>query len=161
MICLPKFKIVICDPYVSVEVAWVAHQVPTLSRVSFNCFLTSLSLVSFLSEAKQTFTNFPTAHHNLGSSRPMPSHLGGFTSKSNKCHKNCFTKLKCSSAHKEDSLNPPLRCSHKSQDPHKEGLGRVHKGLWWVYFMGGTSTLQRRERERFYTCPPQKLAVEN
>jgi hypothetical protein len=30
-----------------------------------------------------------------------------------------------------------------------------------VYFMGGTSTLQRREGERFYTCPPQKLAVEN
>jgi hypothetical protein len=25
----------------------------------------------------------------------IPSHLGGFTSKSNKCHKNYFTKLKC------------------------------------------------------------------
>jgi hypothetical protein len=59
----------------------------------------------------------------------MPSHLGGFTSKSNKCHKDFFTKIKCSSAHKEDSLNPPLRISHESEDPHKEKLGRAHKGL--------------------------------
>jgi hypothetical protein len=59
----------------------------------------------------------------------MHSRLEGFTSKSNKYHKDYFTKLKCSSAHKEDYLNPPLRFSHKSQDPHKEGLGRAHKGL--------------------------------
>jgi hypothetical protein len=59
----------------------------------------------------------------------MPNRLRGFTSKSNKCHKNYFTKFKCSSAHKEDSLNPPLKFSHKSQDSHKEGLGRAHKGL--------------------------------
>jgi hypothetical protein len=57
------------------------------------------------------------------------SRLGGFTSKSNKCHKYCFTKIKCSSAHKDDSLNPPFGISHKSQDPHKEGLGRAHKDL--------------------------------
>jgi hypothetical protein len=43
-----------------------------------------------------TFTNFSTAHHNLGSSKATPSHLGGFTSKSNKYYENCFTKLKCS-----------------------------------------------------------------
>jgi hypothetical protein len=65
-----------------------------------------------------------------GVTRAMPSHLGGFTSKSNKYHKDCFTKIKCSSAHKEDSLNlPPLRISHKSQDPHIDGLRRAHKGL--------------------------------
>jgi hypothetical protein len=102
---------------------------------------------------KQTFTNFSMAHHNLGSSRATPNRLGSFTSKNNKCHKDCFTKLKCLSARKVDSLNPLLRFSHKSQDPHKEGLGRAHKGLGWVYFMGGTSSLQRREGERFYTCP--------
>jgi hypothetical protein len=28
-----------------------------------------------------------------------------------------------------DSLNPLLRFSHKSQDPHKEGLRRAHKAL--------------------------------
>jgi hypothetical protein len=83
------------------------------------------------------------------------SRLGGFTFKSNKYHKNCFTKLKCSSAHKEDSFNPPLRFSNKSQDPHKERLERAHKGLGWMYFMGGTSFLQRREGEIFYTCPPK------
>jgi hypothetical protein len=50
---------------------------------------------------------------------------------------------------------PPLRFSHKSQDPHKEGLERAHKDLGSVYFMGGTSCLQRREEESFYTCPPK------
>jgi hypothetical protein len=128
-------------------------------------FLTSLALASFLSKVKRTFINFPTAHHNLGSSRVTPSHLGGFTSKSNKCHKDCFTNVKCSSAHKEDYLTPPLMFSHKSQDPHKEGLRRAHKGLGLMYFMGDTSTLQRREGESFYTCPPKpsrwKLASKN
>jgi hypothetical protein len=58
-----------------------------------------------------------------------PSRLGGFTSKSNKYHKDCFTKLKCLSAHKEDSLNPSLKFSHRSQDLHKEELERAQKGL--------------------------------
>jgi hypothetical protein len=123
-------------------------------------FLTSLALASFLSEVKRTFTNFPTAHHNLGSSRAMPSCLGVFTSKSNKCYKDCLTKLKCSSAHKEDPLNPPLRFSHKSQDPYKEGLVRAHKGLGWVYFVGATSTLQKGEGKVFILIP-QKLVIEN
>jgi hypothetical protein len=95
----------------------------------------------------------------------MPSRLGGFISKSKKCHKDWFTKLKSSSAHKEDSLNPQLRFSHKSQDPHKEGLGRSHKDLGWVYFMGGISFLQMREGESFYTYPSKtsrwKLASKN
>jgi hypothetical protein len=123
-------------------------------------FRTSLALASFLSEVKRTFTNFPKTHHMLMSSRVMPSRLGGFTSDGNKCHKDCFTNIKCSSAHKEDSLNPPLMISHKSQDPHKEELGRAHKGLGWVYFMGGTSNLQRRKEESFYTCPPKTSHLE-
>jgi hypothetical protein len=60
----------------------------------------------------------------------MPSCLGGFTSKSKKYHKDLLHKaqmLKCSQ--REVSLNPPLSFSHKSQDPHKEELGRAHKGL--------------------------------
>jgi hypothetical protein len=97
-------------------------------------------------------------HHNLGSSRVTPSCLGGFTSKSNKCHKDCFTKLKCSSAHKEDSLNPPLRFSHKSQDHHKEGLRIAHKGFGWVYFVGDTSSLQRRERGKAFILVPPKTS---
>jgi hypothetical protein len=162
---LPKFGITTHDPYVSVEAAWISHQVLTASRVSFNRFTHFTNSSSFLSEMKRTFINFPTVNHNLGSSRVTPSLLGGFTSKSNKCHKDYFAKLKYSSAHKEDSLNPPLSFSHKSQDPHKEGLGRAHKGLGWVYFVGGTSTLQRREGGSFYTCPKKtshwKLATKN
>jgi hypothetical protein len=96
---------------------------PTPSWVSFNRFSHFISSCYFLSIAKRIFTYFLKTHHTLDSSRATASRLGGFTSKSNKCHKDCFTKLKCSSAHKENSRNPPLRISHKSQDPHKEGLG--------------------------------------
>jgi hypothetical protein len=122
-------------------------------------FLTSLALASFLSEAKRTFTNFPTAHHNLGSSRATPSHLGGFTSKSNKCHEDCFTKLKCSTAHKEDLTQHLAWISHKSLKHHLEVKGRGLKGSRKSIFVGGTNNPQRREGEKFYTIP-QKLPLE-
>jgi hypothetical protein len=160
MIYLPKFGITTRDPYVSVEVAWIAHQVLTPSRVSFNRFPHFSTSCFFSFGCEADLHKLPTAHHNLGSSRAMPCHLGGFIFKSNKYHKDCFIKLKCSSAHKEDSLNPPLRFSHKSQDPHKEGMGRAHKCFEWVYFVGGTSSLQRREGEAFILVP-QKLAIGN
>jgi hypothetical protein len=38
VIYLPKFNITPRDPYIPIEVAWVAHQEPTSSRVSFNRF---------------------------------------------------------------------------------------------------------------------------
>ena len=101
-------------------------------------FLTSLALASFLAEAKRTFTNFPTAHHNLGSSRATPSRLGGFTSKSNKCHEDCFTKLKCSNAqraHKEDSLNPNLDFSQITQTSQR-GVGESSQRLRMSVFRG-------------------------
>jgi hypothetical protein len=128
-------------------------------------FLTSLALASYLSEVKQTFTNFPMAHHNLGSSRATPSHLGGFTSKSNKCHKDCFTKLKCSSAHKED-LNQPLAwISHKSHKPHLDVKGRGLKRSRKSIFVGGTSNPQMREGGKLLYYPPKtsrwKLASRN
>jgi hypothetical protein len=118
-------------------------------------FLTSLALASFLSEMKRTFTNFPTAHHNLGSSRATSSHLGGFTSKSNKCHKHCFTKLKCSSAHKKDLTQPLAWISHKSHKPHLEVKERGLKGSRKSIFIGGTCTLQRREGEKLLYYPPK------
>jgi hypothetical protein len=102
-------------PYVSVEVAWVAHQEPTPSRVSFNRFPHSTISSSFLAEVKQTFTNFFTAHHNLVSSRVTPSRLGGFTSKSNKYHEDCFTNLQCSQRGSHSTLT---WISHKSHKPH-------------------------------------------
>jgi hypothetical protein len=83
-----------------------------------------------------TFTKFPTAHHNLGSSRATPSRLGGFTSKSNKCHKDCFTKLKFSSAHKEDPTQPLAWISHKSHKAHLEVKGRGIKGSRKIIFVG-------------------------
>jgi hypothetical protein len=101
-------------------------------------FLTSLALASFLAEAKRTFTNFPTAHHNLGSSRATPSRLGGFTSKSNKCHEDCFTKLKYSNAqraHKEDSLNPNLDFSQITQTSQR-GVGESSQRLRMSVFRG-------------------------
>jgi hypothetical protein len=94
-------------------------------------FPTPLTLGSFLAEAKRkrTFTNFPMAHHNLGCSRATPSHLGGFTSKSNKCYEDCFTKIKCSSAQKEDLTQPKLgfltNHTNLTENPLKEGWGKL------------------------------------
>jgi hypothetical protein len=87
------------------------------------------------------------AHHNLGSRRVMSSHLGGFTSKSNKCLEDCFTKLKssCDQRLTKRILSSQTYISHKSHKPHKEVFERAHKG--------------------FYTHPPKtsrwKLASKN
>jgi hypothetical protein len=105
------------------------------------------------------------AHHNLGSSRATPSLLRGFTYKSNKCHEDCFTKLKCSSANKED-LNQPLAwLYHKSYKPHLELKGRGLKGSRKSIFVGGTSNIQRGEGEKILYYPQKtshwKLASRN
>jgi hypothetical protein len=130
------------------------------ARSFSTAFLTSLALASFLSEVKRTLTNFPTTHHNLESSRAMPSRLGCFTSKSNKYYQDCFTKLKCSSAHKEDLTQPLAYISHKSLKSHLEVKGRCLKGSRKSIFVGGTSSPQRREGGSFLYYP-QKLAVGN
>jgi hypothetical protein len=105
------------------------------------------------------------AHHNLGSSRAMPSHLGGFTSKSNKCHEDCLTMVKCLSAHEEELTQPLAWISHKSHKPHLEVKERGLKGSRKSIFNGGTSTLQRREGEKLLYHPPKtscwKLASRN
>jgi hypothetical protein len=49
---------------------------------------------------------------------------------------------------------------HKSLKPHKEVLGRAHKGFKKSVFIGGTSSLQRRKGESFYIYP-KKLAIVN
>jgi hypothetical protein len=92
-------------------------------------------------------------HHNLGSSRATPSHLGGFTSKSNKCHKDYFTKLKYSSAHKEDLTQLLALIFDKSHKPYLEVKGRGLKGLRKSIFVGETSTVQRREGEKLLYYP--------
>jgi hypothetical protein len=123
-------------------------------------FLTSLVLAYFLSEANWTFTKFLTAHHNLGSSKATPSRLGGFTSKCNKCHEDCFTKLKCTSGYEEDVTQPLVWISHKSLKHHLEVKGRGLKGSRKSIFIGGTSNPQRREGGKLLNYP-KKLAIEN
>jgi hypothetical protein len=118
-------------------------------------FLTSVALAFFLSKVKQTFTNFHMAHHNLVSSRATPSRLGYFTSKSNKCHEDCFTKLKCSCAYKEDLTQPLAWISHKSLKPHLEVKGRGLKGSRKSIFVGGTSSHQRREGGQAFILSPK------
>jgi hypothetical protein len=129
------------------------------ARSLLTAFLTSLALASFLLEAKRTFTNFPTAHHKLGSSRATPSRLGGFTSKSNKCHKDCFTKLKYSTAHKEDLTQHLAWISHKSLKHHLEVKGIGLKGSRRVFSLVEPTTLKGEKEENFYTIP-QKLPLE-
>jgi hypothetical protein len=90
----------------------------------------------------------------------MPSHLEGFTCKSNKCHEDYFTKLKCSSAHKKDLTQHLDWISHKSHKPHLEVKGRGLKGSRKSIFISGTSSPQRREGKNFYTIP-KKLVVKN
>jgi hypothetical protein len=109
MIYLSKFKI---THLWSLRLRWGSLSCPPRANSKSGLFkllshFTKL-LLSFLAEAKRTFTKFPTTHHNFGSSRMTHSCLGGFTSKSNKCHKDCFTKLKCSKSHKEDLTQPKL-----------------------------------------------------
>jgi hypothetical protein len=77
--------------------------------------------------------------------------LQGFTSKSNKCHEDYFTKLKCSSAHKDDLTQSLALISHKSLKPHLEVKGRGIKDSRKSIFIGGTSSPQRREGGSFYT----------
>jgi hypothetical protein len=106
-------------------------QVESLSTT----FLTSLALASFLTKTKRTFTNFPTAHHNLGSSRSTPSHLGGFTSKSNKCHKDCFIKLKCSNHLQRGISQPKLGFITNHLNLTKSYWGDLTKALGRVFLL--------------------------
>jgi hypothetical protein len=115
-------------------------------------FLTPLALASFVAAVKRTFINFPMAHHNLGSFRAMPSHLGGFTSKSNKCHEDCFAKLKCS---QRGSHSTQTWIYHKLLKPHKEVLRRGHKGLEMSMFLGWLQQPPKEGGEAFIlTLPP-------
>jgi hypothetical protein len=142
MIYLPKFGITIHDPYVSNEVVWVVHQEPTTSRVSFNCFTHFISSCFFLADVKRTFTNFLITHHNLGSSSVTSSRLGDFTSKSHKCHKYYFIKLKCSSTHKEDLTQPYLEFLTNQPNLTKRCSGEVAKAKCCVFLLVEPATLK-------------------
>jgi hypothetical protein len=123
-------------------------------------FLTPLVLPSFLTEAKHIFTNFPTAHHNLGSSRVTASHLGGFTSKSNKCHKDCFTKLKCSNRSQRGICQPKLGFITNYSNLIKWCWGELIKALAWVFSLVEPAA-SKGGRGKDFILVPQKLAIEN
>jgi hypothetical protein len=111
-----------------------------------------LTLASLLAEAKQTFTYFSMAHHNLGRSRTMPSPLGGFTSNINIGHENCFTKLKCSSRSQRGISQPKLEFITNHSNFTKSCWGGLTNALGMSIFVGGTSTLRRRRKLLYF--PP-------
>jgi hypothetical protein len=92
-------------------------------------------------------------HHNLGSSRATPNRLEGFTSKSNKYHKDCFTKLKCSNHSQRGISQPKLGFLTDHSNLIKRCWGELTKTLGMSIFVGGTTSPQRREGGRFYTYP--------
>jgi hypothetical protein len=55
---------------------------------------------------------------------------------------------------------PNTWISHKSHKPHKEGMGRAHKGLETSVFYWWHQHPQSREEESFYTCPPKTSRCE-
>jgi hypothetical protein len=85
----------------------------------------------------------------------MPNRLGGFISKSNKCHEDCFTKLSAQVIKSLTKKNLSIQdwIYHKSFKPHKEVLGRVHKGFSKSVFIGGTNNFQRGEGKDFILSP--------
>jgi hypothetical protein len=97
----------------------------------------------------------PHQVNDSSQSNQVTNHLiSHFTSKSNKCHKDCFTKLKCSQRGSHSTLT---WISHK---PHKDVYGRAHKGVEmslvrWLYLqppkVGGEA----------FILAPKKLTVGN
>jgi hypothetical protein len=118
-------------------------------------FLTSLALASFLAEVKRIFTNSLMAHHNLGSSRAMPSRLGGFASKSNKCHEDCFAKLKCSNHSQRGISQPKIRFITNHSNLTKRCWGELIKALQRVFSLVKSAASKGGGGENFYTCPPK------
>jgi hypothetical protein len=116
-------------------------------------FLTSLALTSFLAEAKRTFTNFLTAHHNLGISKVMPSRLGDFTSKSNKCHEDCFAKLKCSNHSQRGISQPKLGFITNHSNLRKRYWGELTKALGRVFSLVEPAASKRGRGGAFILSP--------
>jgi hypothetical protein len=79
----PEFVYRSSDPFMGSYVSVGCFQ---RSRVALNPFPTSL--LDFFPRGREieAFTNFPQHTTSLGAHWATPSHLGGLTSKSNKCH---------------------------------------------------------------------------
>jgi hypothetical protein len=136
-----------CDIYVSVEEAWITHQEPTPSRVSFNRFLHSTKLLllslQMWNRYSQTFSWFTTTLGALGwclsvydASPPIVTNV---------------TKVKCS---QRGSHSTQTWISHKSQKHHKEVLERAHKGLEISMVHGWHQHPPKEGGEAFILAPP-------
>jgi hypothetical protein len=104
------------------------------------------------------------AHHNLGSSRATPSHLGGFTFKSNKCHKDCFTKLKCSNHSQRGISQPKLGFGINHSNLTNRCWGELTKALGWEFSLVELVGLKGGKGEAFKPSPKTnhwKLASRN
>jgi hypothetical protein len=139
-------------------------ELPTKSQLQaeslLTTFFTLLALASFLTEVKRIFINFSMAHHNLGSSRATPSRLEGFTSKSNKCHEDCFTKLKCSNHSQRGISQPKFEFIMNHSNLIKKYWGELTKALGRVFSLVEPAASKGRKGKAFILIP-KKLAVEN
>jgi hypothetical protein len=90
----------------------------------------------------------------------MPTYLGRFTSKSNKFHEDCFTNLKCSSVHKEDSLNPNSYFSQITQTSQK-GVEESSQKLKNECVSWMTLAPSKGGREKAFLLVLQKLVIGN
>jgi hypothetical protein len=134
MICWPKFGIT--SPVIPMSPLRKLELLtrPTPIRVSFNHFphTTKLLLLSFQRQSGPSQT-FPRLHHMLGSSRATPSHLGGFTSKSNKCFTSAWRSSKCSRL-RISAQNTNLSTQLKNLAP-KAWISQREVGEWgWSAF---------------------------
>jgi hypothetical protein len=129
-------------------------ELPTKSKLQAGSlsttFLTSLALSSYLVDVNRTFTNFLMTHHKLGNSRVVPSHLWGFTSNSNKCHKDYYTKLKCSQRGSHSTLS--LDFSQITQTSLRCG-GRGLKGSMMCFSLMEPATSKVGREKLLYLSP--------
>jgi hypothetical protein len=156
VICLSKFEITTRDSYISVAVAWVAHQEPAPSQASFNHFPHTTSSCFFPCRGEADLHKlFDRRKVTTFLAEAMPRHLGGFTSKSSKCYEDCFTKLKCSNhSQRGISLNPILYFSQITQTSLR-GVGRSSQRLIDVYFCWWNQHPPKESGKSFYTYPPK------
>jgi hypothetical protein len=139
-------------------------ELPTRSKLQAGslstAFPTPLSSCFFPCRGEVDLHKLPPAHHNLENSRATPSRLGGFTSMSNKCHKDCFTKLKCSKDHKEDSLNPKSDFSQITQTSQR-GVGKSSQRLRNEYVSWMALAPSKGGMEKAFILVPQKPPIGN
>jgi hypothetical protein len=131
------------DPDVSVEEAWVAHQGPTPSRVSFNLFSHSTKLLLYsLCRWSGPSQTFPCLTITLG---VLGWRLAFYGASPPRVINTMKIASQSSSAHKEDLTHPNLEFIINQSNLTKRCKGELTKAWQWVWFVGCTGSIQRRE----------------